>query len=285
MLKFLTYVGIAICSLIGLIGTAIGILLLSVPHPKDIQSCLTTKMYHVHLCPTDPGYVKFADISPAARNAVIVSEDAAFYDHNGFDWAELRMSLETNLEKGGFARGGSTITQQLAKNVYLTSEKSLIRKLKEAIITVQLEDRLSKNEILEKYLNVVEFGPNLYGIGKASRFYFGKPPSQLTAAEGAFLAFLLPNPKKYSVSYRKKQLTKFARSQTREIVNRLYRFKKISEAEHEEALGQLDYLFGGQPPPAAEAAPSGDVEPSPEEAGPPDEAPAEDTSTSEVSPE
>lgn len=282
MLKFFTYIGIAVCSLIGLAGAGVGLILLSVPRPTDIRSCMTTKMYHVRLCPTEPGYVKLDDVSLVARNAIIVSEDSAFFDHKGFDWAELRASLETNLEKGGFARGGSTITQQLAKNVYLSSEKSIVRKLKEAMITIQLEEMLTKDEVLEKYLNVVEFGPQVFGIGKASRFYFNKPPSQLTAAEGAFLAFLLPSPTQYSVSFRKKQLTRFARSQTREIVNRLFRFKKISEGQQQEALAQLDYLFGGMPP-ESESAIEEDISPSPEESeviNP--EAPSEESGDHEI---
>lgn len=250
MIRFFIYIGVAVACLIGLLATAIGYFLLSAPRPTDIRSCLTTKMYQVHLCPTNSGYVKLKDISVYLRQAVIVSEDASFYDHNGFDWFELRQSFETNLEKGEFARGGSTISQQLAKNVYLSSEKSLLRKLKEAFITMQLEDILSKDEILEKYLNVVEFGPNLFGIGKASRHYFKKSPAQLTPAESAFLAFLLPSPTKHAVSFQKKQLTRFAQKQTREIIDRLLRFRKISEAEHSEAVAQLPYIFGGNPPSA-----------------------------------
>lgn len=267
MMKFFMYVGIAVTSLVGISGAAIGWILLSTPRPTDIKSCLTTAMYKVHLCPTDSNYVKLNSVSPHARNAVIVSEDAAFYDHNGFDWTELKESVEKNWAKGEYSRGGSTITQQLAKNVYLTQEKSLLRKVREALITLQLEDNLKKNEILEKYLNVVEFGKDLYGIGPAARFYFKKSAADLTPAEGAFLAFLLPNPKKYNVSFFKKQLTPFARKQVREIVSRLYRFKKISELDEQEAFNQVDHLFGGAPPSKQEEL-TLDDQPSPEELGP-----------------
>lgn len=180
----------------------------------------------------------------AARNAILVSEDSAFYDHHGIDWFELQQSAEKNWKKNEFARGGSTITQQLAKNVYLTSEKSILRKLREVVITIQLEKNLTKNEIFEKYLNVVEFGPNLYGIGKAARFYFNKSAANLTAAEGAFLAFLLPNPKDYSVSYRNRKLTRYAHSQMRIIVDRLHRFKKIGADEHAAAVYQVNHFYG-----------------------------------------
>jgi monofunctional biosynthetic peptidoglycan transglycosylase len=247
MFKFLAYSTLATACVAGILAALLGAFLLTTPRPSDIRSCLTTKMFQVRLCPTEPGYVKLKDVAPVARNAIIVSEDGSFYDHHGFDLHELQESIAANLDKGGFARGGSTITQQLAKNVYLTQEKSLLRKVREALIVVQLEEMLSKDEILEKYLNVVEFGPELYGIGNASRYYFKKPPSQLTAAEGAFLAFLLPSPKKHSISFNKKQLTKFARTQTREIVNRLLRYKRISEGEQLAALDQLEHLFGGGP--------------------------------------
>jgi monofunctional biosynthetic peptidoglycan transglycosylase len=242
--KFALYTALAGVCCVGLLVSAVAYLLLSTPRPTDIRNCITTEMYHVKLCPKSPDYVRIKEISSLAKNAVIVSEDGAFYSHQGIDWFELRESFNTNWERGTFARGGSTITQQLAKNVYLSSEKSLVRKVREAIIALQIETILSKDEILEKYLNVVEFGPNLYGIGPASRFYFGKTPAQLTAAESAFLAFLLPNPKKYSVSFRKKQLTPFARSRLREIVSRLGRYHKISQEEVAQGLYQVDHFYG-----------------------------------------
>jgi monofunctional biosynthetic peptidoglycan transglycosylase len=204
MAKFLWSTAIALGCLAGLILVAGLLVLATVPRPTNIKGCLTTEMYHVHLCPKDANYVRLRDISKHARNAVIVSEDGAFYTHHGFDWDELQKSVKKDLNEGEFARGGSTLTQQLAKNVYLSADKSIFRKLKEAMITVELERTLTKDEILEKYLNVVEFGQNLYGIKPAAWFYFKKSPAELTPAEGAFLAFLLPNPKKYSQSFRKR---------------------------------------------------------------------------------
>ncbi len=205
-------------------------------------------MFHVHLCPKDESYVRLRDVSLFARYAVIVSEDGAFYTHQGIDWFEMRESFERNWERGGFARGGSTITQQLAKNVYLSGEKSLLRKAREALIALQIESLLSKDEILEKYLNVVEFGPKLFGIKNAARKYFGKSPSELMVAESAFLAFLLPNPKHYSVSFDRKRLSPFARSQMKIVIERLYRFKKISEEDYHAGLYQLANFFGHPAP-------------------------------------
>jgi monofunctional glycosyltransferase len=262
MLKFFISFGIVIGGLFGLAAISVALLLLTTPRPTDIRGCITTKMYNVHLCPQDPNYVPLRNISPNLKNAVIVSEDSTFYQHGGIDWFELRESAEKNWATGQWARGGSTITQQLAKNVYLSADKSLVRKLREVIITLQLEDFLKKDEILEKYLNVVEFGENLYGIGPASKFYFNKTASELTPAEGAFLAFLLPSPKKYSVSFRKKQLTPFARSRMRVIVNRMARFRSISEEQREQGIAQVDsfYSYSGAVDTAATS--SGDyVEP------------------------
>lgn len=254
---------IATGSLIGLVCAAVAYVLISTPKPTDLKGCVTAKLFSVRLCPKDATYVKLKDISPHAKYAVIVSEDGSFYSHKGIDWFELQESINKNWEKGEYARGGSTITQQLAKNVYLTAEKSLLRKVREAIIATQIEKLLTKDEILERYLNVVEFGPNLYGIGRASQFYFGKSAAHLTAAEGAFLAFLLPSPKRYSMSFTRKKLSPFARSQMRSIVNRMWHFKKIDELDHLSALDQIDRFFGA--PASTEELQLEDVGPSQEE--------------------
>jgi len=215
-----------------------------IPDAKDLAGCLKTKMYGVSLCKDDPSYVRLSSISQVARNAVIVSEDAAFWDHKGIDWIELRRSFETNIEKGRLARGGSTITQQLAKNVYLTPEKTLLRKVREAVIALRIERLYKKELILEKYLNVVEFDKNVYGIKAAARHYFGVAPSELTAAQGAWLAFLLPNPKKYAVSFHSKKMTPFAYRQMSQIIDRLARFKRIDTETRALALQQARTLFG-----------------------------------------
>lgn len=244
MTRFLIWSLIAIASLCGLLVSAVGYVLLTTPRPTNIRDCFTTSMFQVNLCPRAPGYVRLRDISSHIRSAVIVSEDGSFYSHQGIDWFEMRESFEKNWQKGEFARGGSTITQQLAKNLYLTPEKSLLRKVREALITVQIEGLLSKDEILEKYFNVVEFGPHLFGIGKAANFYFQKSPSQLSIAEGAFLAFLLPNPEKYSISFQRKKLTKFAHSRMAQIIGRMRSFGKINDAEYQSALVELALFFG-----------------------------------------
>jgi monofunctional glycosyltransferase len=243
MLRFLIHIGFALLCFVGVVVAVAGGIVITTPNANDIKGCITAKMYNVPLCPGSANYVPLRSISPNVRHAVIVSEDSAFYQHNGFDLQELQNSIDENLKEGKIVRGGSTITQQLAKNVYLSGEKSFFRKMREALITSQLEKILKKDEILERYLNVVEFGPEVYGIKQASQYYFSKAPASLTVLEGAWLAFLLPNPKKYSQSYRKRELTKFARSQVSTIIKRMARFKKIPQDEADIALAQLENMF------------------------------------------
>jgi monofunctional biosynthetic peptidoglycan transglycosylase len=143
-------------------------------------------------------WVPYPQIANTLRRAVVVTEDSAFFDHEGVDIKELRASLEANWEEGRFTRGGSTITQQLAKNLYLSPSKNPIRKLKELLITRRLEAALTKRRILEIYLNVIEWGDGIFGAEAASRAYFGKPAAALSAEEAALLAGAIINPREHS---------------------------------------------------------------------------------------
>lgn len=127
-------------------------------------------------------------------NAVVVAEDGTFWEHNGFDWFEVRQSVQKNWEKKKAARGASTITQQLAKNLYLSTSKDPLRKLKEALITVLLEHHLDKNRILEIYMNVIEWGRGMFGIEAAAETYFGRSASTLTFEQALRLAAVIPSP-------------------------------------------------------------------------------------------
>lgn len=137
-------------------------------------------------------------ISPNLVHAVIVAEDASFYDHHGVDLGELRASLERNLKRGRLARGGSTITQQLAKNLYLSPSKNPIRKIRELFIAWKLEGALDKSRILELYLNSIEWGDGVFGAEAAARAYFGVSAARLTADQAATLAALIPNPRRFA---------------------------------------------------------------------------------------
>jgi monofunctional glycosyltransferase len=201
------------------------------PNDKEIRGCITTQMYHVHLCPNSPGYTPLSAISTYLAKTVVLSEDGMFWNHHGFDFEEMQRSFKRNLAMGKYSRGGSTITQQLAKNLFLTEEKTLLRKFKEAIITLRLEQTLTKKEILERYLNVVHFGKNIFGVTEASQYYFHKKPSQLSLVDCAFLTFLLPSPEKYSVSFSKGKLTPYAEKRIHQIIDSLYRYHKITDTE------------------------------------------------------
>lgn len=139
-------------------------------------------------------WVAYARMSPSLKNAVLVGEDINFFSHHGFDVEEIRAAFRENWQKKRFARGASTITQQLAKNLYLSPSKNPIRKLKELLIARRLEGELSKGRIFELYLNVIEFGDGIYGVEAASRAYFGTSASALSLDEAALLAATIPNP-------------------------------------------------------------------------------------------
>ncbi len=142
-------------------------------------------------------WVPFSAISPYAVKAVIIAEDDKFWSHEGFDYEAMQKALEKDLKKKKFRAGGSTISQQLAKNLYLSPSKNPIRKLREAILTWRIENALTKRRILELYLNVVEWGDGIFGIEAAARHHFGKSAADLGPREAARLAAVLPNPRRY----------------------------------------------------------------------------------------
>jgi monofunctional glycosyltransferase len=183
-----------------------------------------------------PNWVSLSSVRPVAVAAIVLSEDWAFYQHNGFDWEQIWDAMQKNMRTGRFARGGSTITQQVVKNVFLSNDKTLWRKAQEAVLAMRIERQLTKKRILEIYLNIAEMGQGIYGVGPAARHYFGKHPSELTAKEGAFLAMLLPSPVKYSVSFRKKALTPYAASTVRNILGKLRATNRISPEEYAAAM-------------------------------------------------
>ncbi len=144
-------------------------------------------------------YVDRSEISPQIKLAVIASEDQLFADHSGFDWKSMKKAMKYNEKKPGRIRGGSTISQQVAKNVFLWQGRSFIRKGLEAYFTFMIEMIWGKKRILEVYLNVIEMGPGIFGAERAANIYFNKSASQLSTAEASLIAACLPNPKKYKV--------------------------------------------------------------------------------------
>jgi monofunctional biosynthetic peptidoglycan transglycosylase len=145
--------------------------------------------------PRNPRWTSSSRIPSEMKWAVILAEDANFYQHEGFDVKAIKNAIKYDLEKKSLKRGASTITQQTAKNLFLSREKTVTRKVKEIYLAWRMEQELTKGRIIELYLNVVELGPMVYGIGHGSRYYFGKPASALTPRECAFLAAMLPGPR------------------------------------------------------------------------------------------
>jgi monofunctional biosynthetic peptidoglycan transglycosylase len=221
------------------LGVTAAVAYVSIPSIDNINDCFTTSMFQVELCPKNKSYVRYNQLPKHLVSSLIASEDASFFFHNGFDWDEIQDSLEKSMDAGRWVRGGSTLTQQLAKNLYLSKEKSLTRKLKEFFISQQIEKKLTKAQIIEKYFNVVEFGKNIYGIQKAASHYFKKSPSALSPAEGAYLISLLPSPVRYSATYESKHdLSGFNKKRVVRILSLLKLQNKITESEYEYERGR-----------------------------------------------
>jgi monofunctional glycosyltransferase len=170
-------------------------------------------------------WVPYNHFSEHLKKAIILAEDAAFFSHQGVDLFELKEALKDDLETGRFRRGASTITMQLARNLYLSPEKNLLRKGREIMIAFEMDRVLSKQRIFEIYLNVVEWGPGVYGAEMAARHYYSKSAASLTVAEAATLAALLPSPLKY----RERSLL-----QRRDVIlRRMLKTRYITEPEFE----------------------------------------------------
>src|SRR5450631_3375817 len=185
--------------------------------------------------PKNPHWTPSSRIPAEMKWAVILAEDENFYRHEGFDVKAIKNAIKYDLEKKSLTRGASTITQQAAKNLFLSREKTVTRKVKEVYLAWRMEQELTKGRIIELYLNVVELGPMVYGIGHGSRYYFGKPASALTPRECAFLAAMLPGPRLAYNPY--KNLGKVQKRA--DMILKLLRQKGVlDEGEYQTALAQ-----------------------------------------------
>jgi hypothetical protein len=185
-----------------------------------------------------PGFVALSEVPPLFLRALLISEDAGFYGHPGLDVAEVRMAWAANVERGTAARGASTITQQLAKNLFLSQEKTYGRKLTEAALALVLDSALPKTRLLEIYLNVIEWGPGIYGLGPAARHYFGKAPWQLTPAETAFLVCLIPSPVRYHQAHAAGRVGPGMAQLMANLLSKLAAAQALSEDEYGRALAE-----------------------------------------------
>ncbi|SEP02135.1 monofunctional biosynthetic peptidoglycan transglycosylase [Nitrosovibrio sp. Nv6] len=162
-------------------------------------------------------WTPYDKISPSLKRAIIAAEDSKFLTHEGFDFEAIQNAYEKNLKRGRLVAGGSTISQQLAKNLFLSGEKTPWRKIQEALITLMLENVMSKRRILEIYLNVIEWGQGVFGAEAAARHYYGVSASTLTAEQAARLAAMIPNPRFYD----KHRNTSWLSKKTGIIVSRM----------------------------------------------------------------
>jgi hypothetical protein len=178
-------------------------------------------LFEMETGPGTPAWTYLTDISPFFIHAVLAHEDIGFYGHKGFSPLHIKNALARNLEARRYVVGASTITMQLVKNVFLHREKTLGRKIQEVLLTWWIERVMDKSDILELYLNVIEYGPGVYGIRDAARHYFGRLPAQLSPAEGAYLATILPSPKRYGAQYEKGEPSASTLERMRKLILRM----------------------------------------------------------------
>ncbi len=188
--------------------------------------------------PENPDFVPLPEVSVHLLNSFMTTEDSAFYKHRGFIGREFRTALIKNLEAGYFKYGASSITMQTVKNVLLYREKTLSRKLQELFLTYSIEQVLDKDRIFEIYVNAIEFGPGLYGIGPAARHYFGKAAKDLTPKEAAFFSSILPSPKARYRQYCNGTLTRWTDSKIERILGLMLKRQRLTEEEYLAAMAQ-----------------------------------------------
>lgn len=186
--------------------------------------------------PDNPEFVPLPEISPYVMKSIMSTEDSAFEKHHGFIPSEFRTALVNNLKAGGFRYGASSITMQMVKNVLLYRKKTLARKLQELYLTWDVENVLTKERIMEIYLNVIEYGPGLYGIGPAAQHYFGKSAKDLTPTEAAFFSSILPAPKQRYKQYCEGTLTRWTEGKIARILNIMLKRKRLTQEEYDAAV-------------------------------------------------
>jgi transglycosylase-like protein len=200
----------------------------------------------IDVSPASADFIALRDVPPLFLRTLLLAEDTGFYGHRGIDLRELPKALLTDWARGGASRGASTITQQLAKNLFLSRDKQLGRKLEELAITFLLESALRKDRILEIYLNIIEWGPDLRGLRPAARAYFNCEPQALTPAQMAFLVVIIPGPIKYQSSFAHGTPGPGLTSLIDELLGKLRSVNAISEQEYRRAIDEPVVVYGGR---------------------------------------
>ena len=252
-MKAAKWIGAIALGVIALYAAYIGVSLLRLPPVEGLANRRMSlaiqvkdwkgKLHPFVVGPQNGNWTPLESIPPEMKWAVILAEDANFYQHEGIDVKAIKNAIKYDLEKKSFARGASTITQQVAKNLFLTREKTITRKIEEIVLAKRMERELTKGRILELYLNAVELGPMVYGIGHGAQYYFGKPATALTPRECTFLAAMLPGPQKAYNPYR--HLARVLRCS--DMILRLLRDKGVLTAEeYRLALAEVPDISGMQ---------------------------------------
>lgn len=191
--------------------------------------------------PGEPGWVDKKQVSRHLFHAIVVSEDGRFYQHRGLDFQEIEKSIALNRKKKRYVRGASTITQQVVKMAFLSRDKTLVRKAREAVGALLLEAIMDKEDILQWYVNLAEFGDGIYGVKAASEKYFSTKPALLTIEQSAHLALVIPSPNAWSAGLRKRDLTPFGERRFARIVLNLRRNGYITQQQWMHALATGDF--------------------------------------------
>ncbi len=216
--------------------------------------------YELKTGPGTDGWTSFGSMPRHLVDAVIEAEDSTFYKHRGVLLHRIKTAFESNLKRGKAQYGASTITMQLAKNLFLSREKTLERKLQELFFVWYLESSFTKDEIIELYLNVAEFGPSLYGVRAAARHYFGREPRELDLLESVFLAKLMPSPVKRHQAFENDKIPRDQMGRIRRLLGKLRDRMRISEEAYEQALdSKVRFHHPGDPDPAQDAGPPQDA--------------------------
>lgn len=240
-------IGIAVAALVVVLLILSGIVFFSIPRSQItvlksgfVKTDVSKEGVPTYtIVPKKPkGWIELKTLPKNVWGAILVSEDWAFFEHSGVDVSQVKEAIEDTLEHGKGLRGASTISQQVAKNLFLSNERSFIRKAREFAITLYMEREIEKKKILEIYLNIIEYGAGLYGLESAARFYFKKSAHDLNAREAAFIAMLLPNPKGYSQSFRDGELSEYASKTVESILDKMRMAGFLTKEERDALRGE-----------------------------------------------
>jgi hypothetical protein len=186
--------------------------------------------------PASPTWTPYSKVPYPLRSAIQISEDASFFVHHGVDIEEIRQAIIQGVTSGEKTRGGSTLTQQLIKNLYLTRDRTAMRKVQEALVTLLMESALSKDQIFELYMNLIEWGPNIYGVQEAAQHYFGKSPERLSIKEATYIASIIPGPILYHQHYETGSVPQKFSNKIERTIERMAHLGRISEADAQAAI-------------------------------------------------